>query len=55
MSTTPTEPTAEDPPVYEGDLHLAEGTPDPQGPINTGHGADSSFAETADVPGSTAD
>jgi hypothetical protein len=54
MTTKPEDSTAEQSPDYEGDLHLGEGTPDPQGPINTGHVTDPSFAECEDVPGSDA-
>jgi hypothetical protein len=54
MTTKAEDSTAEQSPDHEGDLHLGESTPDPQRPINTGHGTDSSFAECEDVPGSEA-
>lgn len=38
-----------------GTLHLGEGTPDSLGPTNSGHGADPSFAENKNVPGSDRD
>ena len=55
MSTTPEEPSSDEAPDDKGTLHLGEGTPDPVGPINTGHGDDPSFAENEDVPGSDQD
>jgi len=55
MTTEPSVPEQDDLPDDKGHLHLGKGTPDPQGPINTGHGDDPSFAETEGVPGSDVD
>jgi hypothetical protein len=55
MTTSPTVPPPGESPDYKGDLHLGEGTPDPEGPINTGHGTDPSLAENEAVPGSNED
>ena len=50
MTTGPTE-SGPDIPDEAGRTDLGEGTPDPTGPINTGHDGDPSFAENKDVPG----
>jgi hypothetical protein len=55
MTTDLPTPDQDEAPDDKGILHLGEGTPDPRGPINTGHGTDPSFAEEEDVPGSEVD
>jgi hypothetical protein len=49
MTTGPMTSTPDD----AGRTDLAEGVPDPTGPINTGHDGAPSFAEHEDVPGAS--